>query len=90
MLPDRDTLQTARVIRPIDNGCQVQLLCSDDFGLLSVYFDPGQFEVFLNYLYKANLDLGGLLIAFDRDRVLIPQRGKFFNRLPARQKAFFA
>jgi hypothetical protein len=90
MAGERPNLQTVHIIRPIDNGSRVQLLCSDDRGLLSVYFDPGQFEIFLTYLYKANLELGGLLIQFDKDRVLVPQSGRFFYRLPARQKAFLA
>ncbi len=90
MLIDQDSLQTARVIRPIDHGDFVQLLCSDERGLLSVYFEIAQFEVFLNYLYKANMEVGGLQIKFDHDRVCIFQSSKFFNRRSAFQKALSA
>ncbi len=90
MIKDCDSLRTAHVIRPVDLGRTVQLLCSDDGGLLSVYFETGQFEVFLTYIYKADLELGGLLIQFDGDRVLIPQSGKLFSRRPARHKAILA
>ena len=90
MIKDRDSLRPARVIRPTDLGGTVQLLCEDEGGLLSVYFETGQFENFLSYLYKSGLELGGLLIQFDRERVFVPQRGKVFNRQPARRKALFA
>ena len=90
MLIDQDRLQIASVIRPIDHGDFVQLLCSDERGLLSVYFEIAQFEVFINYLYKANMEVGGLLIKFDHDHVLICQSGKFFNRRHVLQKALHA
>ncbi|GEM_PF-3391909 len=85
-MQERDDLQKASVVRPIDNGNVVQLLCSDDRGLLSVYFDHGQFEVFLNYLYAVSLDLEGLHIQFDKDHVFVPRCGKCFNRRLSRQK----
>ena len=87
---ERDDLQKACVVRPIDKGDVIQLLCSDDRGLLSVYFDPGQFEIFLNYLYTVSLDLEGLHIQFDKDRVFVPRCGKCFNRKLARQRPIFS
>jgi hypothetical protein len=90
MIKDHECLRPAQVIRPIDLGGTVQLLCEDEGGLLSVYFEAGQFENFLNYLYKSRIELGGLLIQFDRDRVFVPRRGKVFNRQAVRRKALFA
>jgi hypothetical protein len=90
MLIRRSCLQSARIVRPIYHGDFVQLICSDTRGLLSVYFENAQFDIFLTYLYKTNLDIYGLLIEFDRDRVFLPLRGKIFNRRPALRKALSA
>ncbi|MDD5701813.1 MAG: hypothetical protein PHU23_07150 [Dehalococcoidales bacterium] len=70
-----ETLRSARVIRFLNNGSYIQLLCSDERGLLSVYFEPEKFGRFYKKLCKAGLALSGLLIRFNRYLVNVPSLG---------------
>ena len=65
-------MQTGNIIRIFDHSNNVQVMCSDDRGLLSVYFEHGHFSSFCQIIKKAGLNLHGLLIKFDRDTVRIP------------------
>ena len=69
-------MQTAQVVRAIDQGTIVQLLCADDWGLLSVYFEHKPFNLFHKAIQKAGLKLEGLHIRYDRDRVHVLALGK--------------
>jgi len=59
-------MQTAKVVKSFNNGSNVQLLCADDNGLLSVYFQHKPYASFIMALQKAGLKLDGLLIRFNR------------------------
>lgn len=65
-----------KVARVIDHGTIVQLLCADERGLLSVYFDPKLFGLFCKTIQKAGLTLKGLEIRYDGDVVHVPALGK--------------
>lgn len=67
-----DAMRIAKIVRVIDHGTNVQLLCSDDRGLLSVYLEIKRFAHFCRAVRKAGLELLGLQIKFNRDTVLIP------------------
>lgn len=69
-------MQTAKVVRAIDHGTFIQLLCADDRGLLSVYFDHKPFGLFCKTIQKAGLKLKGLRIKYDRNIVRVPALGK--------------
>ena len=75
-MKNEGTMQTAKVVRVIDHGTIVQLLCADERGLLSVYFDHKPFGLFYKAIQKAGLKLKGLQIKYDRDMVLVPALGK--------------
>jgi hypothetical protein len=84
---NENTLQTGKVVREMDHGTMVQLLCSDDRGLLSVYFDTKSFEIFQNIVKKAGLSLKGLEIKFNMEIVNIMVDGKTVRTCPTRKKA---
>ena len=65
-------MQTGNIIRIFNHSNNVQVMCSDERGLLSTYFDHGHFSSFYGIIKKAGLNLNGLLIKFDRDTVRIP------------------
>jgi hypothetical protein len=69
-------MQTAQVVRATDHGTIVQLLCAADRGLLSVYFEHKPFSLLYKAIQKAGLELKGLQIRYDRDRVHVPALGK--------------
>jgi hypothetical protein len=69
-------IQTARVIQVIDHGTIFQLLCADERGLLSVYFDIKPFNNFQKTLNKAGLTLKGLEIKFNLETVYILSKSK--------------
>ncbi len=77
---DGRELRRAKVIKAIDHGARVQLLCEDDGGLLSVYLDQGPFEAFERVLGKAGMELKGALIGFDEEVVQLAFCGKRLNR----------
>jgi hypothetical protein len=58
-------LSKARVVKVIDHGVNVQLLCSDERGLLSVYLDRQPFILFSDLLRRAGMRMKGALIEFD-------------------------
>ncbi len=65
-----------KVVKSIDHGTNVQLLCADERGLQSVYFEPKSFESFRRLLEKTGLELNGLQLEFNRELVNIPSLGK--------------
>ncbi len=69
-------MQTAKIVRATDHGTIVQLLCADDLGLLSVYFEHKPFSLLCKAIQKAGLELEGLQIRCDRDRVHVLALGK--------------
>jgi hypothetical protein len=71
-LENGDTMRTGKVIRFIDLGSNVQLLCADKAGLLSVYFEHMPFISFYRMIRKAGLKLAGLQIEFNRTMVHVP------------------
>jgi hypothetical protein len=79
-------LNSARVVKAIDHGSNVQLLCLDERGLLSVYLDPEPFSLFCRGLKRARVELVGALIGFDRDTIQVANLGRVFRRrnLPPR------
>jgi hypothetical protein len=86
-MKSEDTLQAAKVVKVIDHGPNVQLLCSDDRGLLSVYFDSKPFELFQKFVKKAGLSLLGLNIQFNMEIVNITLKDKTIRTCPTRIKA---
>ena len=64
-------MQTAKVIRATDLGTPVQLLCTDDGGLSSVYLEHKPFSLFYKTILKARPKLKGLQIRYDRERVQV-------------------
>ena len=69
-------MQTGNIIRIFNHNNNVQVMCSDDRGLLSVYFEYGHFASFCKIIKKAGLKLNGLLIKFNRDIVRVPALGE--------------
>jgi hypothetical protein len=86
-LINNDTLQSGKIVRVIDHGPIVQILCSDDRGLLSVYFDKKPFELFQNIIKKVGLTMKGLEIEFDMEKVNITVNGKTIRTCHTRKKA---
>ena len=62
-------MRAAQVVRFIDQGNNVQVLCADNGGLLSVYFEHLPFISFYRLIRKAGLKLAGLQIEFNRESV---------------------
>jgi hypothetical protein len=69
-------MQTAKIVKILDNGSNIQVLCADERGLLSVYFEHRFFRSFSKAIKRAGLTLNGLLINFDKTRVGVPALGK--------------
>ena len=69
-------MHIAKVIRVNDLGNTIQLLCVDDSGLSSVYFEYEPFRLLYKAIQKAGLKLKGLQIRYERDRVYVPSLGK--------------
>jgi hypothetical protein len=65
--PEERKLRTAKVVKAIDHGCNVQLLCADEWGLVSVYLDHKPFSLLKRVLKRAGVELGGASVAFDRE-----------------------
>ncbi len=68
-------MQTGKIIRIFDLGTQVQILCADERGLLSVYLGHKPFRSFIRAIRRAGLKLNGLLINFNRDVIMVPALG---------------
>jgi len=82
------TMQAATVVRVINHGDNVQVLCADERGLLSVYFKQIPFISFHNLILKAGLKVPGLQIEFNRRMVRVPVLGKTFYVSSTPRKAF--
>lgn len=74
-------MQTGKVVRTIDNGLNMQVLCADERGLLSVYFEHKLFSMFTRFVQKSGLKLCGLQIEFNRQMVHVPALRKNFKAL---------
>jgi hypothetical protein len=72
-------MQTGKVIRVIYHEQNVQVLCADERGLLSVYFEQTPFISFYKLVRKAGLKLAGLQIEFNREMVRVPALGKTYR-----------
>lgn len=81
-----NNLHTGKVVKVMNHGKIVQLLCSDDRGLLSVYFDIKPFEIFQNVVKKAGLSIKNLEIEFNAEMVNITLKGKTLRTCPTRNK----
>ena len=64
-------LHIAELVRVFDHGNNIQLLCSDTRGLLSVYLDPETFNMFNRAIHRAELKLKGLEVEFNREIVRV-------------------
>jgi hypothetical protein len=80
-------MRSARVIQAIDHGSIVQVLCADERGLLSIYFDNKPFNNFMKILKKAGLTLKALEIKFDLETVSITSKRKTVQICRTREKA---
>lgn len=65
-------MQTGKIVKVLDHGSNVQLLCADERGLLSVYFEQKFYGSFSKAVKKAGLTPNGLLINFDKRVVGVP------------------
>ncbi len=79
-------MQTATVVRIITHTNNVQILCEDDRGLLSVYFEQLPFISFYRLIKKTGLKLAGLKIEFTHEMVHIPAIGKTCETSTSRRK----
>ncbi len=70
-MKNQDALQMARVVRVFNHGTNVQLLCIDEWGLISVYFEQQNFNLFNKVIHRLGLSLKGLSIWFNRDIVQV-------------------
>ncbi len=68
-------MQTAKIIRIFNLGAKVQILCADERGILSIYFEQKPFYLFARAIKRARLKLNGLLINFNRDVISVPALG---------------
>jgi len=69
-------MQSAQIVRIIAHETNVQVLCSDEQGLISVYFDQAPFISFYKLIKKSKLKISGLRIEFNHDWVHISALGK--------------
>jgi hypothetical protein len=77
-----EILRSASVVRFINHGTNIQLLCSDERGLLSVYLSPKTFSSFYKKVHKSGLQLAGLIVKFNRDLLGVPALGNRRNSFP--------
>ena len=68
---DTEQINTARIVRVFNHGANVQVMCADDLGLLSLYFRQETFSLFNRDIHKAGLKLKDLPIQFDSRTVRI-------------------
>ena len=69
-------MQAGEIVRIIDRGDSIQVLCHDNGNLLSVYFEYTPFVSFYRLTRKAGLKLAGLPIEFNRQMIRIPALDK--------------
>jgi len=77
---EKEDLKLAKVIKAVDHGNNVQLLCTDDRGLLSVYLNQKLFGEFNKMFSQTGSPLKGTIIGFDRDNIRVTSSGKCFSR----------
>ncbi len=70
-----NTMRSASIVRFINHGTNIQLLCTDERGLLSIYLSPETFASFNKKIHRSGLKLAGLLIKFDRFVLGVPALG---------------
>jgi hypothetical protein len=80
-------MQIARVERIYDHGTNTQILCSDDWGLLSVYLEPKSFSRFHKMVNRTGLKLKGLSIEFSSNIVRIAGKGRKWAFCSAQEHA---
>jgi hypothetical protein len=73
---NREPLQIAVVVKILNHGNNVQLLCKDAWGLLSVYLEPDTYALFKDVVHQAGLKIKGLKIEYDREVVRVTGKGK--------------
>ena len=76
MVSNREAMQIAVLVRILHHGNNVQLLCKDTWGLISVYLEPDTFASFKNAVHRSGLKLKGLKIEFDSEVVRVTGKGK--------------
>jgi hypothetical protein len=81
-------IQEAKIVRAIDHQTNVQVLCTDERGLVSVYFEHKPFCSFYKLIQNAGLNFAGLQIEFNREMVRIPSIGKAGRVCSTRRKTF--
>jgi hypothetical protein len=81
------TMQSGKIVRVIDHGTIVQILCSDERGLLSVYFDNKPFSNFQKVIKKAGHSLYGLEIEFNTESVRVITKNNNTRICPTRNKS---
>jgi len=69
-------MQEGKIARVIAHKTNVQVLCTDERGLLSVYFEPKPYISFYKRIKNAGLKFAGLQIEFNHEIVRIPSIGK--------------
>jgi hypothetical protein len=65
-------MKTGQIIRILDLDVNVQILCKDERGLLSIYLDRKPFNTFIKAIRKNGLKLNGLLVHFDKNMICVP------------------
>ncbi len=80
-------MQKAKVIQVMVHSTNVQLLCADERGLLSVYFEHQPFSLFNKVIHEAGLTLKGLQIEFNRSIVHVTVLHKTWNLSSSRKIA---
>ncbi len=76
-------MQSGEIVKIFDHGNQVQILCLDDRGLLSIFLEHKQFYSLLRVIKRTGLKVNGLLIKFDKDVNKVPALGNnryYFTR----------
>ena len=76
MESNREAPQIAELVRILHHGNNVQLLCKDTWGLVSVYLEPDTFDSFKDVVQRAGLKMKGLKIEFDSDVVRVTGKRK--------------
>jgi len=83
---DIERMRSATIVRLFDQGTHIQLLCSDERGLLSVYLELKTFQALYKKINKAGINLAGLLIRFNRYLMNVPALGNASTLFPLRVK----
>ncbi len=65
-------MHTGQIIKIFDLEVNLQILCKDERGLLSIYLNRKPFNSFIKAIKKGGLQLNGLLIHFDENMICVP------------------